>query len=39
MKISHEETIDELKEQFEVELKKIRDDHEVELEDEKNATK
>lgn len=39
MKASYEETIDELRHQFDADLKKLRDEHYEELEDEKNATR
>lgn len=39
MKTSYDETIDELRRQFDSDLKKIREEHLDELEDEKNATR
>lgn len=37
--MSYEETIDELKQQFEDDFNKLKEEHEVELDDEKNATR
>lgn len=39
MKSSYDDTIKELKQQFEQDLKKLREEHIEELEDEKNATR
>ena len=39
MKVAYEETIGELRRQFDTDLQKLKDEHVAELDDEKNATK